>query len=94
MDIVERLQSDCEEGADPDLIYAAANEIERLRKVLKSLSKVKHLYSTYASGNSVKSYGQMIDEVLTPYAALMGRASAACEGPLEGTVMPRKDRHG
>jgi hypothetical protein len=38
MDIVERLNSVCEEGADPDLIYDAAAEIERLREFLRTIA--------------------------------------------------------
>lgn len=43
-------------------------EVERLRKVLRKLKKVKYLYSTYASGSSRKSYGQMIDDAMGPNA--------------------------
>ena len=43
---------------------AAQDEIERLRAVLRKLQKVRYLYSTYASGASRQSYGQMIDDSL------------------------------
>lgn len=63
MDVIDWLDA---EGT-PEA-HAARDEIERLRKTLKKLQKVKFLYSTYASGRSRQSYGKMIDDALTPNA--------------------------
>lgn len=41
-------------------------EVARLRKALGKLKKVKYLYSTYASGSSRKSYGEIIDDAMGP----------------------------
>ncbi len=45
-------------------VIDAANELDRLRRTLSKLRKVKLLYSTYATGKSAISYGKMIDVVL------------------------------
>lgn len=73
MDYAEALRGCTEQGADPDVLYGAADEIERLHKILKKLQKVKFLYRVYGSGNSTKSYGQMIDDAMTPNAPMKGK---------------------
>lgn len=45
-DIVERLRATPETGADPDMIFEAANEIERLRTALTEICEWTERYTT------------------------------------------------
>lgn len=55
MDIVERLHETTEKGADPDTIFEAAEEIERLRMVLHGIA-IHHETQRGIRGIGVDNY--------------------------------------